>query len=574
MRFSSSFLTPLLTVAMVLACDGTPTGPAEGVLTFAVAEVSVTEGSATTIVVRNTGARAVGPVSLTASPVRDGGGAAVPGATLRVTPNSIPTLGPGEAVELTLSVELTSVLQPGSYVAALTATVDEDTTSLTVVLGVPVPAGEAASVELTQLPTEVRQGDVVPLVTSARDAAGAALDGATVTWTVEPPEAGFVGSEGSFVAYRPGPARLIARAGEAADTAGTTIQARNLSGHFNEVGTGIEGRRYTSDLWVHGQYAYLGTWAFRGGTPGNVLSTWSVATPNAPTLLDSLVLDARTVNDVKVHPERPLAIVTHELAEDGKNGVTLLDLTNPAAPLPVARFTEGLEPGIHNAWLDGDYAYLVVDGVGNGLRILDVSDPSHPGLVASWWAGSSFLHDVYVRDGLAFLSHWDAGLVILDVGNGIAGGSPESPVEVSRLQGLGGQTHNAWYWPDAGYVFVGEEDYGTPGRLHVVDARDLHALREVATFDLPDDPPHNHWLDEERGVLYVAWYGAGALALDVTGELMGDLSRQGRTIAALQYRGGGCLDGGTTCSWAPQLHDGLLYLSDRNIGLVVLEPVF
>ena len=33
-------------------------------------------------------------------------------------------------------------------------------------------------------------------------------------------------------------------------------------------------------------------------------------------------------------------------------------------------------------------------------------------------------HDVYVRDGLAFLSHWDAGLIILDVGNGMAGGSP------------------------------------------------------------------------------------------------------------------------------------------------------
>ena len=62
----------------------------------------------------------------------------------------------------------------------------------------------------------------------------------------------------------------------------------------------------------------------------------------------------------------------------------------------------------------------------------------------------------------AFLSHWDAGLIILDVGNGIAGGSPASPVEVSRIKTVGGQTHNAWYWPAAGYVFVGEENFGRP----------------------------------------------------------------------------------------------------------------
>lgn len=60
------------------------------------------------------------------------------------------------------------------------------------------------------------------------------------------------------------------------------------------------------------------------------------------------------------------------------------------------------------------------------------------------------------------------------------------------------------------------------------------------------------------------------------GELLGDLSRQGREIAALRYDDGpGRCDGGTTtCSWAPQLHDGLIYLSDLNSGLVILRPGF
>jgi hypothetical protein len=165
--------------------------------------------------------------------------------------------------------------------------------------------------------------------------------------------------------------------------------------------------------------------------------------------------------------------------------------------------------------------------------------------------------------------------VILDVGHGIVGGSPERPVEVSRLADLGGQTHNAWYWPDEGYVFVGEEDFSSPGQMHVVDIRNLREPREVATFRVPGQTPHNFWLDETRGVLYLAWYGKGVRALDVSGELLGELDRQGREIAALQYGTGlGLCDrsGDDTCSWAPQLHRGLVWVADMNRGLVTLQP--
>src|SRR2546426_7882372 len=88
-----------------------------------------------------------------------------------------------------------------------------------------------------------------------------------------------------------------------------------------------------------------------------------------------------------------------------------------------------------------------------------------------------------VVDGLAYLAYWNDGLVILDVGNGMKGGSPESPQFVSqfkydldavyaRVEQLWGPgfvrgTHTAWR---AGrYVFVGDEVYpaagGYPGPL-------------------------------------------------------------------------------------------------------------
>jgi hypothetical protein len=285
------------------------------------------------------------------------------------------------------------------------------------------------------------------------------------------------------------------------------------------------------------------------------------------------------VNDVKIRDDGRIAVMTHEISNDGLNGVTLLDMSDPFRPTAITRFTQGLESGIHNVWIEGDHVYLVVNGIGNGLRVLDIADPASPRMVASFYGGSSFLHDVYVRDGLAFLSHWDAGLIILDVGHGIAGGSPENPVEVGRVRTRGGRTHNAWYWPETGYVFVGEENFGEPGIMHVVDASDLTDPREVATFRVPGHTPHNFWLDEDRGILFLAWYGAGLRAVDVTGGLLGELERQGREISGFLYAEPApeafCAgNDDATCAWAPQLHRGDVYVSDMNRGLLVLRPDF
>ena len=266
-------------------------------------------------------------------------------------------------------------------------------------------------------------------------------------------------------------------------------------------------------------------------------------------------------------------MITHEGSSDGLNGVSLLDLAVPEHPTIITRYTTGLAAGVHNAWLEGNYLYLATRGSNaatRGLQILDVSNPAAPTQVAQFYGGASFLHDVYVRDGLAFLSHWSQGLIILDVGNGVAGGSPTNPVEVSRLQIPGFLVHNAWYWPAAGYVFLGDENVtqGGFGRMLVIDVNDLGNPVEAASFSATGEAPHNFWLDESRGVLYAAWLSDGLRALDVTGQLMGELQRQGRQIAQVLY------DLGNTVTWAPQLDNGRIYLSDFRSGVWVLRGNF
>ncbi|MYK69585.1 MAG: hypothetical protein F4020_08705 [Gammaproteobacteria bacterium] len=539
----------------------------------------------------NTGNVAVGPVSLSARAARTGG-VAVPGMIPTTTPSEIPTLNPGTSETVSIVVMVPDAAQAGSYEATLEAQAGSDArASLGLRFQVEQRVGpvDGTHIRIAAGNRRIRQGDVVRFSAEVRDSSGAAVQGAQVTWRTTPPDAGLFDADGRFVAYAPGNITVAAHTQVNVNgtirpdsaTTPVTVQARGLSQALRLVGKGAVDDRYTSDLWVHGDHAYTGTWGMRAEHPGNLLYAWTLDAAGMPALSDSLVVSARTVNDVKIRADGRLGVLTHEGDPEGLNGVTFFDLSDPAHPQIISRFTEGLATGVHNAWLEGNYAYLALDPYNSGLRILDISDPASPRLAASFYGGSSLLHDVYVRDGLAFLSHWDAGLVILDVGNGMAGGSPTNPVEVSRLQDLGGQTHNVWYWPEAGYAFVGEEQFGystsPSGIMHVVDLADITRPREVASYEVQGATSHNYWMDEDTATLYLAWYERGMRILDVSGELMGQLELQGREAGFIDYGNetNYCFLGSEdTCTWAPQLHDnGKLYAADMNHGLVVLEPV-
>ena len=287
------------------------------------------------------------------------------------------------------------------------------------------------------------------------------------------------------------------------------VKPETQASNFTVLGSGVTSAVENSDIWVHGAYAYTGTLvpcasASCPGTQG-LLYVWHLSAGGGITKVDSLTLPAPGVNDIKVSEDGTFAVASQERGTD--NGIVILSLADPAHPTVLSHYTTDLQNGVHNTWIQTiggrDYVFVCEDtkdvGDGSALRILDVTDRSAPVEVSHFYAGSSFVHDVYVRDGLAFVSHWDAGLIILDVGNGMAGGSPDNPVEVGRLVTQGGHTHNAWYWPARSLVFVGEERFPPPeqidqvGVVHVVDVHDMSHPVEVATYRVPGSSPHNFW---------------------------------------------------------------------------------
>jgi hypothetical protein len=338
--------------------------------------------------------------------------------------------------------------------------------------------------------------------------------------------------------------------------------------------------RYTSDLWVHGAYAYTGTWGGipRGNQPGDVVKIWSLDASGAPTLAESLKTPMiGTVSDVQVSDDGAVLVFS---AERGSNaGLYVYGLADPLHP--VFQDSALVAEGIHTATIADiagrRYVFAAKYPEDPALLIYDISSPAAMVLTASVPIPPAFgIHDTYVRDGLAFVFAWNTGMIIYDVGNGLAGGSPALPREVSRIlpsdNGVAGgpAVHNGWWFhnPVSGesrYLFIGQEGPSVPGSqssgdIHVIDVHDLFHPTEVAFFHLDDAGTHNFWMDEPRQILYAAYYNAGVIALDVSGHLSGDLSQ--RLISRVQPGGPG-----DTYTWGVQLQGESLYASDMLSGL-------
>ena len=428
--------------------------------------------------------------------------------------------------------------------------------------------------------SRVRTGDVVRMEVAAMDASGGRVDDVALAYRVEREDGAEAAAtafmDGGFVAEEPGRYTVRVDAGAATEEVGIEVFPREAAREVTLVGQGPLGTS-SSDLWVFEgldgrDYAYTGTMS------AATMYAWDVTDPAAPVIVDSLRVDGRRVNDVKINDDRTIAIVTSENASNRRNGITLIDITNPADPETITHYTEGLTGGIHNVWFVGDLVYAINDGTLD-VHIIDISDPANPFEAGRWGLDkpNKYLHDVSVVDGIAYLSYWNDGLVMLDVGDGRWGGTPTEPQPISSYSylydingALFGNTHHAIRYGD--YVFLGDEIFGCPqcdgprGYVHVVDVSDIENPREVAEFRLPDAGSHNLWVEDD--LLYIAYYQGGLRIVDVSGELRGDLLAQGREVASFMTTPEG---ENTTMAWGPQPYKGNIFVSDMRTGLWVMN---
>jgi len=467
-----------------------------------------------------------------------------------------------------------------------------------------VPALPVTALELRGGGDQARQGDVVAFEAVASGPGGIVRD-APIAWAVSfqpddsikaPGAAGIV-NDGKFVGEQPGLYTVFARVGGHVAAATVDVSPRSVVREVDVQGQGSVNHVHSSDLWVFEgmdgrDYAVTGTWGGDGWA-----YFWDVTDPANIAKTDSIQVDARTVNDVKVSPDGRYAALSREGASNRRNGVVILDLSNPARPTIASTYDEGLTGGVHNMFATEDYLFALSGG--DKYVILDVRDLANPRYVSEYNHPDSRVHDVWVHDGVAYSAEWENGVVVVDVGNGRWGGSIENPVFVTNVPYPVGATHAAYpyFQEETGrfYIFLGDEimnrqgaawggaglgripeQGGTPsvtrGYIHVIDFTDPEHSVDVARYEVPEFGTHNMWVADDE--LYVAYYEGGVRVVDVSGELMGNLATQGREIAVYKAFDPDGYTANAPMAWGPQPHKGFLFFSDFNLGIwsVRIQP--
>lgn len=474
-------------------------------------------------------------------------------------------------------------------VAPGSATLRASSGSASGTISLTVAANTVTSLSISPTSSSVSTGDVVHLK--------ATISGGSFAphWAVSG-DGATVDAEGSFVADLPGTYLITASIGDRSAGASVVVKPRNAERSLQVVGRAELKDVQAAEEWIIGNYAYL-------STISDHFLVFDISDPAHPKQTDKVKVDARLINDISTTSDGKILVISRENASSRKNGIAFYDTSDPAHPKLISDYTATVTGGVHSAFVDSHYVYLNDDATGS-MRVIDFGDVKNPKEVARWEVKNDvansvkteegvqihgrYLHDLQVKDGLAYLAYWRDGLVILDVGKGIRGGSPENPKLVSQLHfnhnelygnGWLAGTHSVFRYKN--YVFVGDEVFPAifdiqakpripvRGIVHVVDVSDIDHPRKVAEYPVPEAGAHNMWVEDD--VLYMGYYSGGARVLDVSGELRGDLYRQGREIGRIWT---GDADGFRTNQpfcWGAQPHKGLVYFNDINTGLWIVK---
>ena len=355
--------------------------------------------------------------------------------------------------------------QPGE------ATITAEAEGVSATTDVQVVENPVTDVKLSGGAEEAHTGDVLTFEATPVDAEGQPVEDAPVLYAVQarPDDqlgeaaTAQIGQDGRFVAEAPGDYTIVATSGPRHATTSVRVEPRGVAQEIELIGRGAVTDVHTSDLWVWEgvdgrDYAVTGTWGGNGEA-----YFWDVTDPASPSIVDTVTVDARTVNDVKVSEDGTVCVISREGASNRRNGLVILDCTDPTDVQIHAAFDDELTGGVHNVFIYDDHVYAV----NNGRRydIINIENPKKPERVGRFELDTRghALHDVWIEDGIAYSSNWDDGVVMVDVGNGIAGGSPSNPVQIGQYAYPSGWNHAAFPYKDEEtgkfYIIAGDEAF-------------------------------------------------------------------------------------------------------------------
>ncbi|MFH1681749.1 MAG: FlgD immunoglobulin-like domain containing protein [Candidatus Eisenbacteria bacterium] len=156
--------------------------------------------------------------------------------------------------------------------------------------------------------------------------------------------------------------------------------------------------------------------------------------------------------------------------DDRRSDILVLDISDPAAPVPAATFSVS-DAYVEHLYVDGDLLYgcfwTFENWHGNGFVVFDVSDPLNPQPLGRWEDGDG-LGQLVLSGDLAYQAGGPR-IDVLDVGN------PASPV---HLHTLATQRSNNWLGVGGDYLFA-TGGYGGMRSIRISD-RSADIFKNVA----------------------------------------------------------------------------------------------
>ena len=310
-----------------------------------------------------------------------------------------------------------------------------------------------------------------------------------------------------------------------------------------------------SDVWGYvdtagSEYAIVGL--FDG------VSIASVSDSAAPTELH-FIPGANTIwRDMKTYEQYGY------VSNEGGNGLLIIDLSGLPGSISYKDTVIGGIQTIHNIYIDEKGRLYVVGGntANGGMVIMDVAtDPWHPTILGTF--NTTYVHDVYVRGGLAYAGEINDGLLdIIDVSD------PANPTSIGSTTYPGAFTHNTWL-NDAGNVCFTTDEVGG-GYIHSFDVSDPGNIQMLDRIRSPlaggVTIPHNvHVLND---FLVISYYTDGIYIVDASHP---------EALVEVGYYDTSPLSGTSfSGAWGayPFLPSGVILASDGEEGLFVLRPTY
>jgi len=306
--------------------------------------------------------------------------------------------------------------------------------------------------------------------------------------------------------------------------------------------------RFTNDIWGYvdaegNEYALVG-----------LVDGLSVVRVEATQLTEVAFVPGTSSiwRDIKTHGQ--YAYVTNE--NGLSNGMEIIDLSGLPQSVRFAGTYNASFVTAHNLYISDGFAYVCGSNGAQGVEILDLSNPEAPVRVGGWSA--DYFHDVFVLGDTLYASAGSrSSLMIIDLSN-----KSQLTLMGEVVMPDGGFVHNAWTTADGRFVMTTQENTGLTVKMwDIQDFANPVLLDEYLSS--PSNLAHNTHIHGDYA--YISHYGDGLRIVDISDPAL--LVEVG--FYDTHQNDQGSFEG----DWGayPFAPSGLVYVSDEANGLFVVS---